>query len=176
MAMPLCFGITNRQYQQLFMTYRYILVGSILLSGLMAISTQPLEAQETPALWSQCKRVIDRNAVRLQAIPNVKVTGNSKFAPLLIPYPDRKAGLSRRYVFALKGTGVSNPLQSPKLMTEITQEIIDSCVGNAAVTFGRDRTGESVSIGLFPNGEVKGFTCGADWDSRTRTSRQSTTN
>lgn len=151
------------------MTYRYILVGSILLSGLVAISTQSLEAQETPALWSQCKRVIDRNAVRLQAIPNVKVTGNSKFAPLLTPYPDRKAGLSRRYIFALKGTGVSNLLQSPKLMTEITQEITDSCVGTAVVTFGRDRTGELVNVGLFPNGTVKRFTCGADLDRRTRT-------
>ena len=151
------------------MTYRYILVGSILLSGLVAISTQSLEAQETPALWSQCKRVIDRNAVRLQAIPNVKVTGNSKFAPLLTPYPDREAGLSRRYLFALKGIGVSNVMKSPKLMTEITQEITDSCVGTAVVTFGRDRTGDSVSVGLFPNGEVKRFTCGADLDRRTRT-------
>jgi hypothetical protein len=151
------------------MIYRYILTATVLLSGLIFSSTHPLEAQETPALWSHCKRVIEKNTVRLQAIPNLKVTANSKFATLTVPYPDAKANLNRRYIFTLKGSAVSNVLNSPKLMTEITQEITDSCVGTAVVTFGRDRTGEFVNVGLFPNGAVKRFTCGADLDVRTRT-------
>ncbi len=127
------------------------------------------KTNETPALWSHCKRVIDENVARLEAIPNVKVTTNSKFSKLIVPYPDRSASLERRYIFAMEGRGVETVWKSANLMTEITEEITNGCVGTAAVTFGRDRTGDSVSVGLFPNGEVKAFTCGSDLDSRTRT-------
>lgn len=149
------------------MTYRYILTASILLSGLMASSTHSLKAQETPALSSNCKKVIDRNVVRLQAIPNVKVTASSRFTALTVPYPDVEAIRYRTYVFAIKGSGVQNVWKSPDLMIGITQEIINGCVGTAMVTFGRDGTGEFVDVGLFPDGKVKPFTCGPDL-SRTR--------
>jgi len=124
---------------------------------------------ETPSLWSHCKRMIDENVVRLEAIPNVKVTTSSRFSKLITPYPDRSANLDRRYVFAMEGRGVETVWKSVELMTEITQEITNACVGTAAVTFGRDRTADSATVGLFPNGEIKRFTCGVDFDDRTRT-------
>jgi hypothetical protein len=107
--------------------------------------------------------------VRLEAIPNVKVTTSSRFSKLITPYPDRSANLDRRYVFAMEGRGVETVWKSVDLMTEITQEITNACVGTAAVTFGRDRTADSATVGLFPNGEIKRFTCGVDFDDRTRT-------
>ena len=162
------FSITNQHDHRLFMTHRYILTVSILLSGLIASSTHSLKAQETPALSSHCKRVIDRNVVRLQVISNVKVTAYSRFTALTEPYPDAKASLNRRYVFAMKGSGVQNVWKSPDLMIGITQEIINGCVGTAMVTFGRDGTGEFVDVGLFPDGNVKPFTCDPDLYSRTR--------
>lgn len=135
------------------MTSLYILAASILLSGLIASSTHSLKAQETPALSSQCKKVIDRNVVRLQAIPNVKVTASSRFTALTVPYPDAQASLNRRYVFAMEGSGVQNVWKSPDLMIGITQEIIDGCVGMAMVTFGRDRSADFANVGLFPDGK-----------------------
>lgn len=151
------------------MTSRYILMVSILLSGLIASSTHSLKAQETPALSSNCKKVIERNVVRLQAIPNLKVTANSRFTALGEPYPDVKANLNRRYLFAIKGSGVQNVWKSPDLMIGITQEIINACVGTAMVTFGRDSSGDFANVGLFPDGKVKIFTCGPYLDSRIRT-------
>ena len=94
------------------MTYWYILTASILLSGLIASSTHSLAAQETLALSSHSQRVISRSVVRLQAIPNVKVTTNSRFAPLTVPYPDVEAILDRRYVFVMEGSGVQNVWKS----------------------------------------------------------------
>lgn len=127
------------------------------------------KTNETPALWSHCKRVIDENITRLEAIPNVKVTTSSRFSKLLTPYPDRSANLNRRYVFAMEGRGVETVWKSDDLMTEITKDITNACVDTAAVTFGRDRTSDSATVGLFPDGSVKKFTCGADFDSRTLT-------
>ncbi len=151
------------------MIYRYILAASILWSGVIVTAPHPVEAQETPALWSHCKRVIDENAARLQAMPNLKVTANSRFSKLIVPYPDRSANLNRRYVFAMQGRGVETVWKSPTLMTEITEEITNACIGTAAVTFGRDRSADSATVGLFPNGEIKRFICGADFNARTRT-------
>jgi len=118
--------------------------------------------KETPALWSHCKRIIDENVVRLEAIPNVKVTTSSRFSKLITPYPDRAANLDRRYVLAMEGSGVETVWKSNDLMTEITQEITNACVGTAAVTFGRDRTADSATVGLFPDGKIKKFTCAQD--------------
>lgn len=147
-----------------------ILTASIVSAGLIFSSTNPLQAQGTAdALYYYCQKVIDQNVVRLETIPNVTVTSNSRFVPLTVPYPDAKAVLYRRYTFALSGSGVVNVWKSRKLMTEITKEITDSCVGVAAVTFGRDRTGDSATVGQFPDGSIKQFTCGADFDRRTRT-------
>ena len=114
-------------------------------------------------------KVIKDTTQRLEAIPNVKVTDNSQFTKLLIPYPERSAQLDRRYVFAVSGSGVETVWKSPELMTEITRQIIDGCYGVAAVTFGRDRTGDSATVGKFPDGSIKKFTCGADFDRHTRT-------
>lgn len=126
-------------------------------------SEQPL------ALRNYCLKVIKDTTQRLEAIPNVKVTDNSQFTKLLIPYPERSAQLDRRYVFAVSGSGVETVWKSPELMTEITRQIIDGCYGVAAVTFGRDRTGDSATVGKFPDGSIKKFTCGADFDRHTRT-------
>ncbi|MFM7601323.1 MAG: hypothetical protein ACKO7R_09020 [Pseudanabaena sp.] len=153
------------------MKYSRIVAASILLSGFLPFAnsfTYSVEAQETSALWSHCKRVIDENVKRLEAIPNVKVTSSSRFAKLLVPYPDRKANLNRRYIFALSDSGVVNVWKSRELMTEIAEDITNACVGTAAVTFGRDRTGESTTIGRFPDGSIKQFTCAGDADPRTR--------
>ena len=166
------FSITNQRHHRLSMTmtYRYILTVSILSNGLIASSTHSLAAQEILALSSHCQKVIGRSVVRLQAIPNVKVTTNSRFAPLTVPYPDVEAILDRRYVFVMEGSGVQNVWKSPNLMIGITQKIIDGCAGMAMVTFGRAGSGEYVDVGLFPNRKVKIFTCSADFfDSRTRT-------
>lgn len=145
------------------------LTSSIVLTSLIFGSTNPLQAQGTAdALYYYCQNVIDQNVVRLETIPNVTVTKNSRFAPLTVPYPDAEAVLYRRYTFALSGSGVVNVWKSRKLMTEITKEIIDSCVGVAAVTFGRDRSSDSATVGRFPDGSLKQFTCAGDADPRTR--------
>jgi hypothetical protein len=106
----------------------------------------------------------------LETIPDVKVTNNSRFSGLSVPYPDHSANLNRRYTLTISGSGVADFWKSGnEVRTEIAKQIIQNCEGVAAVTFGRDRTGESVTIGLFPDGEIKQFTCGADFDRRTRT-------
>ncbi|MDX2256733.1 MAG: hypothetical protein NW214_14560 [Pseudanabaenaceae cyanobacterium bins.39] len=147
------------------MNYSRIVAGSILLSGLLPF-TDSVAAQETPALWSHCKRVIAENVQRLEATPKVKVTANSGFRQLPIPYPDRKANLNREYRFALDGDGVVNVWQSTKLMTEITEEITNGCVGTAAVSFGRDYSSDFATVGLFPDGSIKKFTCGTGFSRR----------
>lgn len=147
------------------MNYSRIFAASILLSGSFSF-THSLAAQETPALWSHCKRVISENVKRLESIPNVKVTGNSRFRDLPIPYPDRKANMNREYMLALSGNGVVNVWKSTKLMTEITEEITNGCIGTAAVSFGRDRTSDFATVGLFPDGSIKKFTCGSGFSRR----------
>ena len=117
-----------------------------------------------------CTNAIKQGTTRLESIPNVTVvTGNTRFAPLLSPYPNAEAGLNRRYTFALSGNGVANVWKAPEMRLEIARQIINSCAGVAAVTFGRNNTGESSTVGLFPDGSIKSFTCGADFDRRTRT-------
>lgn len=119
---------------------------------------------------AKCSRVISTVKDVLETIPNVKVTNNSRFSGLPTPYPDRSANLNREYIFAISGSGVTDFWKSGKaVQTEIAKEIIENCRGVAAVTFARDRTGESGTIGLFPDGSIKGFTCGPDFDRHTRT-------
>jgi hypothetical protein len=131
-------------------------------------ATVPSKTDEASTLLNKCQKVIIDNAKRLETIPNVQVTTNSNFRELSIPYPDPSAKLVRRYVFAMRGNGVYDVFKSRELTTEITQQIIDSCAGTAAVAFGRDQSSDMLTVGLFPDGSVKQFTCGADSDPKTR--------
>lgn len=116
-----------------------------------------------------CERVIANVKDVLETIPNVKVTNNSRFSGLSVPYPDRSANLNRRYTLAISGSGVADFWKSGnEVRTEIAKQIIQNCEGVAEVTFARDHTGESGTIGLFPDGSIKQFTCRADADTRTR--------
>lgn len=116
-----------------------------------------------------CKQVVAKVKDVLGTIPDVKVTNNSRFARLSVPYPDRAANLNRRYTLTISGSGVTDFWKSGKeVRTEIAKQIIQNCEGVAAVDFARDRTGESGTIGLFPDGSIKPFTCAGDADPRTR--------
>jgi hypothetical protein len=117
-----------------------------------------------------CEQVVTNVKDVLGTIPDVKVTNNSRFSDLSVPYPDPSANLNRRYTLTISGSGVDNFWESGKdVRIEIAKQIIKNCEGVAAVTFARDRTGESGTIGLFPDGEIKQFTCAPDLDARTRT-------
>ncbi|PZU91518.1 MAG: hypothetical protein DCE90_19595 [Pseudanabaena sp.] len=131
-------------------------------------STSKQIAPKTGGNRNLCNRAISQGKIRLESIPNVKVTINSQFRQLGTPYPDAEAGLNRQYIFTLNGNGVADVWKATEMRTEIARQVISSCVGTAAVTFGRDRTGESVTIGLFPDGSIKQFTCAGDADPRTR--------
>jgi hypothetical protein len=143
-------------------------------SGAIAQTTTatnaPLSAAKVKNGTDVCKQVVANVKDVLGSIPDVKVTNNSRFARLSVPYPDRSANLNRRYTLAISGSGVADFWKSGnEVRTEIAKQIIQNCEGVAEVTFARDRTGESVTIGLFPDGAIKQFTCGADFDRRTRT-------
>jgi hypothetical protein len=98
-------------------------------------------APKTGGTANLCTKSIRQGTICLESIPNVTVvTGNTRFASLLSPYPNAEAGLNRRYTFALSGNGVANVWKVPEMRLEIAQQIINSCAGVAAVTFGRDRT------------------------------------
>jgi hypothetical protein len=125
------------------------------------------QSDGTSSHQRQCPTVINRNIAVLEAIPNVEVTANSQFAELTVPYPDPTAGLYLRYIFAMKGSGLDQLWQSPELMIEITRQIINRCPGTAVVTFGRDHSGDSVNVGLFPDGAIKRFSCAPDFERRT---------
>jgi hypothetical protein len=117
-----------------------------------------------------CEQMVANVKDVLGSIPDVKVTNNSRFSGLSVPYPDRSANLNRRYTLTISGNGVADFWKSGKeVRIEIAKQIIENCEGVAAVTFARDRTGESVTIGLFPDGSIKQFTCAPDLDARTRT-------
>jgi len=126
-------------------------------------------APKTVGTANLCNKAIRQGTIRLESIPNVTiVTRNTKFAPLLSPYPNVEAGLNRRYTFALSGSGVANVWKAPEMRLEIARQIINSCAGVAAVTFARNGTGESGTVGLFPDGSIKPFACAGDFDPRTR--------
>lgn len=115
-----------------------------------------------------CEQVVANVKDVLETIPDLKVTNNSRFSRLLVPYPDLSANLNRRYTLTISGSGVTDFWKSgEKVRIEIAKQIIQNCEGVAAVTFGRDRTGESATIGLFPDGSIKQFTCRADADTLT---------
>ncbi len=117
-----------------------------------------------------CSGVIANVKDAVETIPDVKLTSNSRFSELSIPYPDRSANLNRQYTLAISGDGVTDFWKSgDAVRNEIAKQIIENCEGMAAVTFGRDRSGESVTIGIFPNGSIKQFTCAERSDSRPRT-------
>ena len=123
---------------------------------------------QVPATNNLCNKAIRQGTIRLESIPNVTVvTGNTRFAPLLSPYPNAEAGLNRRYTFALSGNGVANVWKATEMRLEIARQIINSCAGVAEVTFARNGTGESGAIGLFPDGAIKQFTCAGELDRRT---------
>jgi hypothetical protein len=116
-----------------------------------------------------CEQMVANVKDVLGSIPDVKVTSNSRFSGLSVPYPDRSANLNRRYTLTISGSGVDDFWKSGKeVRIEIAKQIIQNCEGVAAVTFARDRTGESGTIGVFPDGSIKQFTCRADADTRTR--------
>ena len=133
--------------------------------------------EETRGMWQFCQLKIRQSVARLEAVPNVKVTTDEiNFSELLVPYPNLEASdpnyrhrRERRYIFGMEGSGVEPVWKSPDLMNKITQEITNACVSTAAVTFARDRTSDSVTVGLFPDGSIKKFTCAPDLDDRTRT-------
>jgi hypothetical protein len=116
-----------------------------------------------------CEQVVANVKDVLGTIPDVKVTNNSRFSDLSVPYPDPSANLNREYTLTISGSGVTDFWESGKdVRIEIAKQLIQNCEGVAAVTFARDRTGESGTIGLFPDGSIKQFTCRADADIRTR--------
>ncbi len=125
-------------------------------------------SDEAVSQVNQCQGVIRRITNRLEAIPNVRVTDSSGFAELIIPYPDASAGLDRRYIFAMEGTGLDQLWQAPELMLRMTRQVIANCAGTAVVTFGRDHSGDSVNVGLFPDGTIKRFSCAPDAERHTR--------
>jgi hypothetical protein len=116
-----------------------------------------------------CEQVVANVKDVLGTIPDVKVTNSSRFSDLSVPYPDPSANLKREYTLTISGSGVGDFWESGKdVRIEIAKQIIKNCEGVAAVTFARDRTGESGTIGLFPDGSIKQFTCRPDADTRTR--------
>lgn len=120
---------------------------------------------------SVCKQVVANVKDVLETIPDVKVSSKSGFDTLIGAGYSGEApdNLNRHYTLTISGSGVGDFWESGKeVRLEIAKQIIQNCEGVAAVTFGRDRTGESVTIGLFPDGSIKQFTCRPDADTRTR--------
>ncbi len=126
-------------------------------------------APKTDGTANLCTKAIRQGTIRLETIPNVTVTRNSRFAPLSTIYPDAKSGLNRRYTFTLSRGGFGDACKATEMRLEIARQVINSCAGVAEATFARDHTGEAGTIGLFPNGSIKQFSCATDFDLRTRT-------
>jgi hypothetical protein len=67
-----------------------------------------------PLSEAKCKQVVAKVKDVLGTTPNVKVTNNSRFSGLSVPYPDRSANLNRQYILTLSGSGVSDFWKSGK--------------------------------------------------------------
>ncbi|PSB01105.1 hypothetical protein C7B64_20010 [Merismopedia glauca CCAP 1448/3] len=77
-------------------------------------------------------------------------------------YTDFPAGRPLEYSFFIAGEGWNNILSSFKLLTAISQNMINNCQSVSLVTFGPDVNTDAPifdSFGLMPNGKVKLFEC-----------------
>jgi hypothetical protein len=74
-------------------------------------------------------------------------------------FPDRPAGRTQKYAFAIQGSAVENILSSPKTLTRMAKEVIQGCDSVGMVGFGRANSGGGDGFVLMPGGRIEAIKC-----------------
>jgi hypothetical protein len=106
----------------------------------------------------RCAVAISRAKNKILSVRNVRIPSVKNFdiSDRYINFPSSR---TRGYFFAINGGGSRTIINSTKLLSGITQNIINNCQSVSLVSFGEYATEENLSFGLMPNGEIKEFEC-----------------
>src|SRR5919202_4018893 len=72
-------------------------------------------------------------------------------------YPNHPNGRPRIVTFRFQGKAADSVMESPAFQKAIASESIKSCGSVGAVTFGRNQTDWSITLGLMSNGSIEKF-------------------
>jgi hypothetical protein len=137
------------------MQFRDITVGS--RSAFQSTQSQPTQSQS-------CPDAVEATRHRLASIKKIKKVEFSQH-DISETYPDHPNNRSQRYWFAMKGD-ISSLMNSPTLMTDLTQNIISNCSDVGMVSFSPIQSDWIADVGLLTNGRVGLFKCIPGFDRR----------
>lgn len=121
----------------------------------------PLEIAKGKETGKSCEATINAAKERLERGRNItvkiSVRDNSR------AYPDHPNGRSEEVLLGLAGSIIRSDadsvMSSPVFQKAIATEIIRSCNSIGSVTFNKDRTGWTSTIGLMSDGTIQPFKC-----------------
>ncbi|MBU7585762.1 MAG: hypothetical protein KAF91_23260 [Nostoc sp. TH1S01] len=136
---------------------------AIVIFGLVNIITLPIDvkAQDSNV---KCRKAVANAKNRLQEIPNILI---KEVYTKEISDSDAPIGRPTEYIFYLTPpirngrkveTGINSLANSPQLMRNLSQDIINKCSSVSLVSFGTtEAPGCGISFGLMHDGTVKQF-------------------
>jgi hypothetical protein len=140
------------------------LMKKFIISGLLAFHSllllAPVTAQETQPTQTvqDCATTLIEVRDSLEQGRDVSVL-EIRRSDVSTNYADYPAGRPISYRFKLSGSAAADIMNSSRLMTTLSQEIIESCDTVSKVTFGVDQTDWESTYGLLGQGRVEGFRC-----------------
>lgn len=141
--------------------YRMIASGLIILDTFFLLSLAPALAQNSNA---QCASAVRSAKKQMERIGNITVKVKRSNRPQ--EYRDYPRNRPYSYDFLLNGTAADSVMQSTKLLTAISTDIIKNCPSVSIVDVGQDRTDYFFLFGLVGENKVEAFECISPGDTR----------
>jgi hypothetical protein len=135
-----------------------IILGLLAFHSLLLLA--PVTAQETPPVQTvqDCATTLVEVRDTLEQGRDVSVQEIHR-SDVSNSYADYPAGRPISYRFKLSGSAAADIMNSSRLMTTLSQEIIESCDTVSEVTFGIDHSDWVSTYGLLGQGRVEEFRC-----------------
>jgi hypothetical protein len=135
-------------------------VSSLVLSvALFVIATaRPIAAQPQFDESQSCRMGIAAAKFRLGKVKTLKIA-RFETSNLAQRYPDHPKNASMQVLIAIRGTAAENVMNSPKLLTAVSQMITDRCKSVGLVSIYVFETDYGREFGVMDNHRIAEFQC-----------------
>jgi hypothetical protein len=137
-----------------------IIVLAIVSVGLVnSVWFFPSSVASSPMNVKECDRAVAAAKSKLQKINKLQFLAVRQFKLSQSGASDRPPNRPLMYSIVLDGRGGESIMYSPKMMQNISAELIFRCQSVAAVSFGMKDSDWTQMFGLMNNGKVQAFEC-----------------
>ncbi len=130
----------------------FLAAGSLNLSA-FALPPQAKSEQTRKS----CETAVADSKVRIEKGKDITVT--TDIASRSETYPNHPSGRPLFVTIIVDGNAADSVMLSPAFQKAIASEIIESCGSVGAVTFGKQATDWSITLGVMSDGRIEGFKC-----------------